>query len=133
MNNKKIGIPMVFIVMLTVQLSCKVTERPYPVSLPTAIFAEVPKLLTRGEKHQFSIQATPGVECHAGIGYYNMKDKWIFVELAMMESDQDGICEWTWEIPEDAKDGLGEFRGYIQEGDQSNNIFPANFCIERCP
>jgi hypothetical protein len=101
--------------------------------MTTAIMADVPKLVVQGEEHVFSIQTTPGVECHAGISYYNTNDKWFMMELSTIKSDENGICEWTWEIPEDAKDGIGEFRGYIQEADQSNNIFPATFCIERCP
>jgi len=129
---KNIGIKTLsaVIVALIVQLSC---ERSYPASMPTPILADVPKLLVRGQEYKFTVQTTPGVECHAGIGYYNNNDKWVTTDLSTIQSDKNGICEWTWEIPEDAKDGIGELRGYIQEKGQSNNLFPSTFCIETCP
>ena len=126
-----------FVLVLVVQVSYGAPEQSYPASMPTAITANVPKLILRGESQKFSIKTTPGIECYAGIGYYNTEDKLIFMELPKMESDKDGMCEWTWKIPADApadaKDGLGVFRGYVQEEDQNNDIFPAKFCIGRCP
>ena len=101
--------------------------------MPTPILADVPKLLVRGEKYNFSIKTNPGAECHAAIGYDNLKEKWIWMELSTIEANQNGICEWTWEIPEDAQDGMGELRAYIEEAEQSTNVFPANFCIGSCP
>lgn len=132
MVNKKLRILFVFVLVFVAQTSCRAPEQQYPTLMPTAIYANVPNLLVRGEKNTFSINTVPEVECHAGIGYYNFSDKWITVKLPTIESDQDGVCEWTWEIPQDAKDGIGEFRGYIQEEDESTNVFPENFCIESC-
>ena len=122
-----------FVLVLLVQISCGAPEQSYPEFMPTAITANVPKLILRGEKQKFSMKTTPGIECYAGIGYYNDEDELIFMELPKMEADKDGLCEWTWEIPADAKDGLAVFRGFVQEEDQSNDILPAQFCIERCP
>lgn len=121
------------LVVLVVQISCKAPERGYPSSMPTPIYAEVPSLLTRGEKHIFSVDAAPGIECHAGIAFYDIDDNWIKSDLPTIKANDVGVCQWTWEIPENAKDGIGEFRGYIGEVGQSTNIFPANFCIEKCP
>ena len=130
MKNKKTRIFIAFVLALVLQVSCHQSSRPL---IPTPILAEVPKLLVRGEKHRFSVETSPGVECHAGVAYYDLNDKWNITDLPTIESDQNGICEWTWVIPEDAKDGLGEFRGYIQEKEESTNIFPATFCIGLCP
>lgn len=121
------------VIVWAAQVNCRFTQRPYPESMPTAIHANVPKLLVRGVEHKFSLQTTPGVECYAGIGYYDMSDKWVTEDLTTIESDEKGVCEWVWVVPENAKNGFGEFRGYIQEKDQSRNIFPATFCIESCP
>ena len=133
MISTKPRILVAFVLVLVVQVGCRVTERPYPTSVSTPILAEVPKVAVRGEKHKFSIETNPGVECHAGIAYYDLNDKWMITDLPTIESDQNGICEWTWEIPEDAKDGVAEFRGYIQEEEESSNIFPAAFCIGAYP
>jgi hypothetical protein len=131
MKNPKNKILVAFVLILMVQVSCR---QSYPAeSVPTAITANVPKLILRGESQKFSIKTTPGIECYAGIGYYNIEDKWVFTKLPKLESDKNGVCEWTWEVPADAKDGLGGFKGYVQEKDRSNDIFPAEFCIERCP
>jgi hypothetical protein len=130
MQNKKNRILVAFFLALVVQVSC---NQAYPTSMPTPILADVPKLLVRGEKHRFSVKTNPGAECHAAIGYNNLKDKWIWMELSTIEANQNGICEWTWEIPEDAQDGIGELRAYIEEAEQSTNVFPANFCIGSCP
>jgi hypothetical protein len=130
---KKTRILVAIVVVFIVQVSCKVTQRSYPTSISTPIVVNVPELLVRGEKYKFSIETTPGVECHAGIAYYNLSDKWTITDLPTIESDKNGICEWSWEIPEDAKDGLGEFRGNIQVKEESHNTFPATFCIGQCP
>jgi hypothetical protein len=130
---KKFIISLLFILILAIQVGCQAPEQSYPVSMPTPIFAEVPNIANRGEKQSFTIQTISGVECHAGIGYYDHDGKWITSDLPSIESDENGICRWTWEVPEIAKDGIGEFRGYIQNKDQSTNIFPATFCIEKCP
>ena len=129
MKNKKTRIFIAFVLALVLQVSCHQSSRPL---IPTPILAEVPKLLVRGEKHRFSVETSPGVECHAGVAYYDLNDEWIITDLPIVESNQNGICEWTWEIPENAKDGLVEFRGYIQEKQESTNIFPATFCIGLC-
>jgi hypothetical protein len=133
MINRRFSVVSAIVLVMFAQVNCQMTQTPYSTTAPTAIFAEVPKLLVRGEEHKFSIQTTPEVECHAGIGYYNINDKWVTMDLPTVESDENGICQWTWDIPDDAKDGVGELRGYIQGEDQSNDIFPATFCIGRCP
>jgi hypothetical protein len=133
MEMKRTRILAAIAVFLAVQVGCKVTQKSYPTARSTPIVANVPELLVRGEKYSFSIETTPGVECHAGIAYYNLSDKWTITELPTIASDKNGICEWGWEIPEDAKDGVGEFRGRIEDNEESHNTFPATFCIGQCP
>ena len=133
MNKKKIINSLIFILIFVVQVSCKAPEQSFPASMPTPVLANVPKVISKGEKQSFSIATIPGVECHAGIGYYDLDGNWTTIDLPAIESDKSGNCEWIWEIPENAKDGIGEFRGYIQNKEQSRNIFPATFCIEKCP
>ena len=133
MRNKRTRILVAFVLVLVSQVSCSAPEQSYRTAMPIAITVNVPKLILRGEIRKFSVKTTPGIECYAGIGYYNTEDKLIFIELPKRESDEDGTCEWTWEIPADAKAGLGVFRGFVQEGDESKDMLPAQFCIERCP
>jgi len=134
MEMKRTSILAMIAVVLAVQVSCRFTQRSYLTEKPTPIVANVPKLLVRGEEYKFSIKTTSEAQCHAAIGYYDLENKWTITELPTIESDEDGICEWSWKIPEDAKDGLGEFRGRIEENnEQSHNTFPASFCIGQCP
>jgi len=133
MKKKQNKIVQAVILVLLIQVSCTAPELSYSTAMPTPILAEVPKIVTRGETHQFSITTVPDVECRAGIGYYGHAGKWTIVELPTIESDENGTCEWAWEIPEDAQDGLGEFRARIQNEDDSHNTFPATFCIGSCP
>ena len=128
----KYRILVAIVLVLIIQINCGAPEQSYRTAMPIAITANVPKLILRGEVQKFSVKTISEIDCYAGIGYYNTEDKLIFVELPKMESDEDGMCEWTWEIPGDAKAGLGVFRGFVQEGDESKDLLPAQFCIERC-
>lgn len=132
MSKLKILLTALLIAVLS-QISCKVIELEYSASRPTPIYAQIPSLLQRGEKYTFSIETIPGVDCHAGVAFFDIKDKWVIRDLPGTQANENGICQWTWEVPKDAKDGLGEFRGYIDEDGQSRNTFPATFCIETCP
>ena len=129
----KTGILSALIVVVVSQISCKVTEQPYPTSMPTPIYAQVPSILMRGNKYTFSFEAIPEAECHAGVAFYDTNDKWVIRDLATIQAGENGICQWTWEIPQEAKDGIGEFRGYMESEEEKRNIFPATFCIESCP
>ena len=133
MEIKKPIILVAIVVVLGIQVGCRAPHQTYPESISTPIIVNAPKLLVRGEKYRFSVETTPKVKCHAGVAYYDLKDKWTIVDLPTIESDKNGICEWSWEIPEDAKDGVGEFRGYVQYEEESTNVFPATFCIGQCP
>lgn len=130
MKNKKIILAL-FLVWV-VQTSCYAPEQVYPTSMPTPIYAQIPSSVTRGENYSFSIKTAPGVVCHAGIIFFNTYDEWVTEDLPTIEADEAGICKWTWKIPEHAKNGIGEFRGYIEQDDQERNFYPATFCIESC-
>ncbi len=123
---------LVLFAILFAQISCYAPQREIPLVRPTAIYAEIPSPVKRGEINYFLVDAEPGVICHAGIGYYNYKGVWEFVDLPTIESQEAGNCKWEWEVPEDARDGFAEFRGYLEQGDYERNIFPTTFCIEIC-
>ena len=74
MKIKKTRILFAFVLALVLQVSC---TQSYRTAIPTPILAEVPKLLVRGEKHRLAVETSPGVECHAGVAYYDLNDKCI--------------------------------------------------------
>ncbi|MFN8411726.1 MAG: hypothetical protein U0Z26_05010 [Anaerolineales bacterium] len=121
-----------FILIFVIQTSCKAHEQSSLVYIPTPVWSTFPEIANRTETIYFSFTTLPEADCHAGIGYYGYDGKWTTTDLPTIESDKSGNCTWTWEVPENAKDGIGEFRGYIQFKDQSINIYPATFCIEKC-
>lgn len=129
---RKIKIFFRLFVLFLAQSACYAPQINYPSEMPTAIYAQVPALANCEENNFFTIDAAPGAVCHAGIGYYNYDDKWTTMELPTIESLDTGSCKWEWKVPEDAKDGVAELRGYIQQGDFERNVFPATFCIEVC-
>ncbi len=79
------------------------------------------------------IVTEPNTTCYAGIAFWNTNDDWSFNEFSIKQSDQNGKCEWEWEIPSDAKDGIGEFRGFVKNDNQRTDFVPKTFCIVRCP
>jgi hypothetical protein len=115
------------------QLSCRITQQAYPDSMPTPVYVQVPSLLEREIKYTFSIETIPGAECSAGVAFYDTNDKWIIRELPTIQANEDGACQWTWEVPNEAKAGIAEFRGHIEGNGQERNTYPATFCIESCP
>ena len=100
--------------------------------MPTAIYAKVPSVVKRGESNLFVIDTDPNVVCYGGISYYDHENEWKRIDLPTIESSETGECKWEWDIPTDAKNGIAEFRGYIEQEGYERNIFPATFCIEAC-
>ena len=89
--------------------------------------------MLHGDKYTFVVATEPNVTCYAAIGFWDKNDNWTFDELPSTKADDTGICTWDWEIPSNAKDGDGEFRGYVESDKQSSGFIPKNFCIEICP
>ncbi len=115
------------------QTACSGVKMSYSETTPIANDVQIPSLLLHGDKYAFVVATEPNVTCYAAISFWNKNDNWTFDELPSKKADDTGICKWEWEIPSYAKDGVGEFRGYVENDKQSTGFFPTNFCIERCP
>jgi hypothetical protein len=129
---KKIKVFLMLFVICLAQTACYAPKKEIPSVMPTAIYAQVPSIVKRGENNFLVIDIAPKVICHAGIGYYNYNDEWKTADLPTIESLETGKCKWEWKVPGDAKDGFAEFRGYIEQDGHERNIFPTTFCIEVC-
>jgi hypothetical protein len=131
-NKMKKRIKYILLSLLLIQVGCYAPEQSYPTIMPTPIIAQIPELLKRGEEYTFTIHTSPDTLCHAGIGYYNNQDKWTKEDLPTIKSDEFGNCRWIWALPTNVKEGIGEFRGYIEQNGEERNIYPATFCVEVC-
>lgn len=118
------------ILVLIAQIACAQEYSYEPV--PTVV-VQIPSVVKRGQESSFIVEATSGSICHLGVGYYNLDSRWTFVELPKTTANNEGRCEWKWTISEDAKDGVGEIRGYIEiDGKEVASLFPQKICIEKC-
>jgi hypothetical protein len=120
------------ILVLIVQIACVQEYSGEPV--PTVV-VQIPSVVKRGQESSFMVEAVAGSACYIGVGYYNLDSHWTTrVELPKAIANSEGKCEWKWTIPEDAKYGVGEIRGYIEIAEREDaSIFPHSFCIEVCP
>ena len=116
------------------QVACSVPNQEYSLSPSPTVAVQIPSIMKRNQEYSFVLDAMPSSICHIGVGYYNSDSEWTIVELRETPANIEGKCEWKWTIPENAKDGVGEVRGYIEtEGQEDTNLFPQTFCIEQCP
>jgi len=119
------------ILILIVQTACN--QEYSGESVPTVV-VQIPSVVKRGQESSFVISATSGSVCYLGVGYYDLDSRWTTVNLPEVTANSDGKCDWKWEVPEDAQDGIAEIRGYIETlGKEDASIFPHSFCIEKCP
>ena len=119
------------ILVLIVQIACAQEYSGEPA--PTVV-VQIPSVVKRGYEASFIVEAVSGSVCYIGVGYYTLDSHWTTVELPKTIANNEGRCEWKWTIPEDANDGVGEIRGYIEiAGREDATIFPHSFCIEVCP
>src|SRR5688500_4551702 len=99
----------VFAVWLA-QIACGVTKS-YSDATPIPYDVQIPPLVMHGDQYSFVIVTEPNITCNAGIAFWDKNDLWVFDELSSKKSDNAGKCEWQWEVPLNAKNGFGEFRG----------------------
>lgn len=93
-----------------------------------------PDLLLKGDTSSFMIKTTPGSICVAGVGYWkDPMDKWVTVDFGDLIADPVGICEWEWQVPLDAREGIAEFRAAVEKDGDYSYLVPCSFCIEKCP
>lgn len=122
----------IFCAMILTVTGCYAPAQSYPTLMPTPIVANIPQIMKRYEQYAFTVSLMPNDVCYAGVSFYNQQDKWTKTDLPTIKADASGICKWIWEVPSTAKNGIGEFRGYIVSNGQERNIYPVNFCIEVC-
>ncbi len=118
--------------MLFAQISCYAPRREYfdQTSIPVEI--RIPPVVKREQEFTITLKTEPSVACFAVISFWNNSNDWIGKDLPIVESDNDGICEWKWKIPKEAKDGAGEIRGFVEKDKQRTDFVPKAFCIEAC-
>jgi len=127
------NIVVVFFVLM-IQISCSAPAQKYPDKPSPTVTVLISQVAKRGQENLFFVYAVAGSICHIGVSYYNVKLRWITVTLPDVTADSNGKCEWKWTIPEGAKDGVAELRGYVEAAGQDDvNLFPQQFCIESCP
>jgi len=117
----------------TAQIACSGVKMSYSETTPIPNDVQIPPLVLHGDKYTFVVVTEPNVTCYAGIAFWDKNNRWIFDEFPSKKADDTGICKWEWELPSYAKDGGGEFRGYVENDEQSTGFIPKNFCIEICP
>jgi len=115
------------------QAACSGVKMSYSETTLIPADAQIPPLVLHGDKYTFVVTTEPNVTCYAGIAFWDKNNRWTFDELPSTRADDTGVCKWEWEIPSKAKDGSGEFRGYVENDKQSTGFIPKNFCIEICP
>jgi len=114
------------------RVACGVAKS-YSDTTPIPGEVQIPNVVLRGDKNSFVIVTEAKATCYAAIGFWDKNDHWVFDELPNKKADDAGQCEWKWEVPSNAKDGPGEFRGTVENDKQSSGLIPKNFCIEQCP
>jgi hypothetical protein len=112
---------------------CNRPSTAYPGEMPTPIYATVPPVVQRGKVYSFIIETSPGDTCQASILFWDKNNNWLQEELPTITADEIGICKWLWRVPESARDGEAELRGRVESKLEGQNIFPSEFCIDKCP
>jgi len=120
-------------VVCIAQVACSDVVVSYSETTPISYNVQIPALVSHGDKYEFIVETESNAICHAGIAYYDKKNRWAIDEFQNKIADETGVCKWNWEVPSNAKDGVGEFRGYVENDKRKTNLFPENFCIEICP
>jgi hypothetical protein len=110
-------------------------SRPKPTPDPTfAIDAiEVPESACIGHAVTITVKTAPGNECLATVVYADTSDDVVWQKLEPVVADCDGLCTWSWWVPEDASvDGVS-VRVAVEWGAKKSHIFaPTGFHIENC-
>ena len=131
MKKKQVVLTPLFLITI---FFCSAPQQSYPVNPIPTVQVQFPSVIKRNQEEVFIVYANPNSICYIGIGYYNLNSEWKFTELPNTTANESGKCEWKWSVPEDAKDGIAEIRGYIEtNGLEDRNLFPQQICIETCP
>ena len=119
--------------LLATQLSCYGVQQSYQPTPTFHVDVQTPPIALHNQENIFILKAVPGSVCSVVFLYWNKKDDWVGTPLLTSNADNDGVCQFTWKVPDDAKDGEAEIRGFVEAGDEEVSFIPQVFCIEKCP
>ena len=85
-----------------------------------------------GESVLFAIKTVVGNECLAAVGYWDSEGSWVGPNLNSLVADDEGICQWTWQVPDDAQLGIAEFRVGVRGYGDMHSLIPEPFEIVNC-
>ncbi|HET9914355.1 MAG TPA: hypothetical protein VFQ13_20845 [Anaerolineales bacterium] len=131
MTRSKIFLIITFI--LLAQISCFAPRQEYSDTTPIPVEIQIPAIVKREQELTITLTTEPSVTCLIVVSFWNSSNDWTGKDLPTIESDESGICEWRWEIPKEAKDGVGEIRGFVKKGEKRTDFIPKTFCVETCP
>jgi hypothetical protein len=131
MSNTKIFLAIT--VVLLAQISCNMTHLEYVESTPIPVDVQIPDIVKRGQEFNITLITEPKVTCLVLISYWDKTDHWGGKELQTLVANEGGVCAWNWTIPDEAKDGQAEIRGFVEKDDKHTSFIPKAFCIEVCP
>lgn len=123
---------LVITIAFLVQVSCYAPQREYSNESPIPVEIQTDPIVKRGQEIPVTLATEPGVTCFVIISFWNKSNKWAGKDLPATESDTNGICQWKWKIPDDAKDGIVEIRGFVEKDERRTDFIPKTFCVEVC-
>lgn len=109
-------------------------SRSIPTSRPELALeiVDMPEVICIGSQATFVVKTTPGNECLGAVGFKDVHDRWIGEDFEPMVAGDDGLCGWTWQVPDDALPGAGEFRAGVRGYGDLESLIPQTFRIEIC-
>jgi hypothetical protein len=119
-------------IVLLAQISCRATRLEYVESTPIPVEIQIPDLVKHGQEFEITLTTEPGATCLAVISYWDKSDHWAGKELQSLIADKEGVCAWNWIVPDEAKNGQAEIRGFVEKDDNHTSFIPKAFCIEVC-
>lgn len=108
-------------------------RRVIPTPLPELAIepVEIPSMVCVGGTATLVVRTEPGNVCGGSIGYWNVQNRRVGIDLESIATDEEGLCTWTWRIPDDALPGRVEFRS-TAEAQGNSRMLIEHFRVERC-
>jgi len=113
--------------LAVVQLSCGAPQQTYGPTPTFHVDVQVPPIVLHNQDNSFVLKAVPGSVCNVVFLYWNKKGDWIGTPLNASNADDNGVCQFTWKVPEDAKVGEAEIRGFVKSGNEQVDFIPQFF------
>jgi hypothetical protein len=93
---------------------------------------EVPQRPCIGDVATFVVMTKPRNVCFASVGYGNIKGIWLGRNFESVVADDEGLCEWTWQVADDASVGTARFRAEVEGYGHVASTLPQPFDIKDC-